>query len=155
MLLLFQVAIGDNNVTSSLERDEAACVTKFERVETIVHDTVYQRTCHQYHVSQCNVTKVPTTKDSLETRCIPSYHSQCRKVGKTVMRKECKTEHKAECFQVFIQVWNAVASLKLCQPFDNMPLHLFTSIWQLGQEEHYYKLTNDTIQTTTFIVYAK
>ena len=107
ILLFYSIIVSCDNSTE-IRRIETlsgeTCVTKYERVETIVHDTVYQHSCASYHVSQCNVTHVPTIRDSVETRCVPSYETSCKKVDKNVMRKECRREYKAECFQVLVQV---------------------------------------------------
>ena len=51
--------------------EASRCVTSYESVEQVVHDTVYQHQCHMYNVSRCNVTHVPGFKDAAETRCTP------------------------------------------------------------------------------------
>ena len=119
--------------------DGSKCVTTYERVEHVVHDTVYQHQCSEYHVPQCNVTHVAGFKDALETRCTPgqsqsqswitekinwlcapiisqerprywidsnpaAFNSKCKQVRNKALKKECKMEYKAECFQVMVQV---------------------------------------------------
>ena len=67
------------NVTDILSAEDipdsrleaSRCVTSYESVEQVVHDTVYQHQCHVYHVSRCNVTHVTSFKDTSETRCTP------------------------------------------------------------------------------------
>ena len=86
------------------ELENVTCETKYEKVEQIVHDTVYQHTCSEYHVPQCNVTHVSSVKDSSETRCVPSYNTKCKRIKKNEVKKQCNMEYKAECFQVIIQV---------------------------------------------------
>ena len=101
-----EVESSDTSVTKSIlqQAKQEKCVTKYEKVEQVVHDTVFQQQCFHYNVSQCNVTHVPAVQDTTQTRCVPSYNTKCSKVKKTELRKECKLEYKAECFQVIIKV---------------------------------------------------
>ena len=43
-------------------------------------------------------------EDQSQTRCVPSYNTKCKIVKDNVMKKLCKMEYKAECFQVLIKV---------------------------------------------------
>ena len=62
------ISSGENKKIPS---DASRCVTEYEEVEQVVHDSVYQHQCSEHHVSRCRVTHVTGLKDALETRCTP------------------------------------------------------------------------------------
>ena len=62
----------ENTLKDRLDTEAiGGCVTTYEKVEQVVHDTVYRHQCSEHHVSRCNVTHVTRFKDGSETRCIP------------------------------------------------------------------------------------
>ena len=49
-------------------REAWACLTSYERKESVVHDTVYQQKCINVTLPYCLLSHIPATRTALETR---------------------------------------------------------------------------------------